>query len=177
MAPQPKRLIALKGPIGAGKSTLGKALQERLGAAYLEVDAFKRVFPGGSSSIRKMVGQQAALYQLRLLLQLGLPVIVEEMFRSTDDFYERVTSLAERHGYHCASFHLQCGVDVSLARNRQRDYNVDENVVRERHAVARPRADDIVLDTGLLGPSEALAAVLRHIDTNSHDTNHLQESL
>jgi predicted kinase len=158
-----KHLIILKGPVGAGKSTLGKALQGRLGAAYLEVDAIKRVFPGGSSSIRKMVGQQTALYQLRLLLQLGMPVIIEEMFRSTDDFYERVTGLAQQYGYACASFHLQCDEAKSLERNRERDYHVDEAVLRERRAVALPRPGDVVLDTSSLAAQEVLDAVLDHI--------------
>jgi predicted kinase len=113
----PPRLIVLRGPFGVGKTTVARALAERLGAGTVSIDRLLERFPwdGGSESLFLRTNRPAAR-RARALLARGRSAIVEGNFywpSAIDDLVARVP-------YPSAVLTLRAPLAVCLARDRAR---------------------------------------------------------
>ena len=73
----PVALVVLGGLPGTGKSTLAKALAERLGVMHLRIDTIEQAMRNAGQTVTGPEGYLVARNVARENLQLGLPVIVD----------------------------------------------------------------------------------------------------
>src|ERR1700740_2200290 len=79
MSPISKQLIIIRGPIGAGKTSVVEALRDKLdGVSIIDFDAFKRQIDNAhSSDWRREIALDTALYLCGRLMKIGRLIIVD----------------------------------------------------------------------------------------------------
>lgn len=147
-------LIVLRGPIGAGKTSIMQEVCNRLpNWSSIEIDALKRmVDPHASSEWRRKVSLAGGLAMAEQLLQHGRSVITEAHSRwpeQSDRFQALAAKLAT---VTFKSFLVVAPLEVCLQRAAQRtvpgiDYGIDEPMVTAYHTNLDPLPNEPVIDT------------------------------
>lgn len=118
MTTQPK-LILINGSMGAGKSTLSKALEEKTGWYHLEIDSLKREFRrsplGYQADLHLQTIYESALVLAKTNLQAGYTVIIDKTMSKT--FLQRFIDMATEILIPNYMFILQ--IDETTASSRQ----------------------------------------------------------
>jgi chloramphenicol 3-O phosphotransferase len=184
-------VIVLNGTTSAGKTTLARTLQRELAAAgepWLVIaldDFFARVPPDWfqigdhvgthaeagmafemvDGSIQRRVGPFGrtilAAYRgaVGVMARAGLDVIVDEVLLSTEDW---AGWQAELVGLDVTWIAVDLARDLAIERERQRGNRVIGMAAAQFDVVHRFATYDLRVDTGVLTPDEAAAAILRH---------------
>lgn len=163
-----KKVIILRGPSGIGKTTVAKALKERLGDGWglIDVDQIKYHFPikpDKSNRIeRAEIAHDVARYYLRRMVEAGYPVIIEEMFKPR--FNNEIVKFLRENHIPYLKVYLTAPVEEIVARSQAREKKIIESEIR-RHFSENHQLDDddLVVDTGrydALGAAELIAQQL-----------------
>lgn len=117
------KIIFINGPMGAGKSTLSRRIQEELGFYHLNIDELKKPFkqsPGGYDPERDTsIINQIALNLIENNLKAGYNVVVDKTLtiKTTETFRQ----VAEKLGAKIYLIMLDINSETSQERVLQRD--------------------------------------------------------
>ncbi len=109
--------LVIRGPLGAGKTSVARALADRLGARPISIDPIleRWRWDGGSERLFLRANRAAVARALPWLVR-GVPVVLEGNF-----YWVRVLDdLAERLPYPHRTFTLKVPLDVCIERDRHR---------------------------------------------------------
>lgn len=143
-APATRHVIILNGPIGAGKTTLGRALASELGAAFIDSDdlrdATKQWYEEVLTTSRKLVRAGCDALDGRSRLVVAKPL------RVRDWHFLKASFGATGVVVHCVT--LAARLDAMLDPGRGRSLDADERaraseMIQQGYA-ARPFSDAIV---------------------------------
>lgn len=143
-----KKIILLRGPAGAGKSTIGEMLKDKLGEnwVHLDIDKIKHFISRKSSQTRSSIGHKVANYFIEELFNNGFNVIAEEIF--VEEYYGQVLELAKKNDAVVYQFFLSAPLDTLVQRDLDREVKTKgkENV-ELLHGMINPLEGETILDT------------------------------
>ena len=120
--------IVVRGPLGAGKTTVAEALARAIRAEVVSIDAILETldWDGGSEELFLRANLEAAA-RVRALTDRGVPAVVDGNFywRSVADDLEARVSVP------CVIFSLQVPLEVCLERDRNRPLSYGLEATRE----------------------------------------------
>jgi len=134
-------VVALMGLPGAGKSTVARALESRLGLRRVCRDEIRRaMFPRCDYSfVEKRAAFRTVLLAIEINCVLGESSVIDGMTFSRRDDYDQVVARAEPHGFDVLPLLIDC--PPALARER-----VARDLLQRRHPAEdrQPELVDIV---------------------------------
>jgi len=163
-------IVLLSGPACSGKSELARRLAQRAGAVHLEMDAVRgRLLPGAAHTrADREVALRAMLWAAELLLERGIPVILDAQYRREED-RAAVHQLARLRG--CPLYLIECAVSEEEAvrrfRARQPDpirKDLTEEFVRQGARHFPYTRDGLLVDTGTQSLEECLRAIEAYLE-------------
>jgi len=120
--------VIIRGPLGAGKTTLAHSLAEEVGAEVVSIDPILEAWEwdGGSESLF-LKANIVAVQQGREVIGRGIPVIFD------GNFYWRsaIEGLVDRLPFDHRVFTLKVPLQVCIERDRGRSISYGEKGVRE----------------------------------------------
>jgi predicted kinase len=120
--------LIVRGPLGAGKSTIARALAQALGAEVVSIDEILELqeWDGGSEALF-LAANVVAAERARGLLLRRVPVVVDGNF-----YWESaLQDLAERLPFPHEVFTLKVPLEVCIERDRLRSPSYGEEATRE----------------------------------------------
>ena len=148
-------VIFLNGPIGVGKTTLGRALATRLGGAFIDSDDLRDYSKSWIAEV--LTGSKKLVKSSKDALEAKPIVIVAKALRVRDYAYFRAAFEAENIAFYCVT--LTASEENILAENRRRSFDAGEQV-RIAEMIAQGYADrpfsDATIATDALGFEETL---------------------
>lgn len=164
------KLVLIRGPICAGKSTITELLYHTLGAASLvDQDLLKRNIDRKRSDWRSRVAFSTALYFASLLMKENRDIIVD-IHSSIPAQYTEYAKLALRNDYKLFSFLLYPPLKVCLQRNKKRpipnmQYRLTDDDIKTCWKNVHEAPGETVLDTSILKPEEVVSKILMSIQS------------
>lgn len=152
--------ILLRGPAGAGKSTLGELLKKRLpNAVHLDVDRFKHIISLESSKTRSTIAHNVGLYFLKQLMEHEFPIIVEEIF--LPEYYQEVSVFLKKLPYTLLRVFITAPLEVLVERDRTRSVKTKgREVISRLHSEIQPIDEDLVIDSSKYSSDEIVEMIL-----------------
>jgi|GEM_PF-3587162 len=123
------KLLVIRGPMCAGKTTLGESLRRKhMQASHLVPDALIQMVDHlASSEFRRQLVHDTILFMAsQLLLQKRLVIV--EVYGQDREFYDRLMDLAKRVQVGAMSVLLYPPLETCLARNRNPDRGARTNL-------------------------------------------------
>lgn len=162
------KVIILRGPSGIGKTTVAKALKERLGEDWglIDVDQIKYHFPikpDKSNRIeRAEIAHDVARYYLRRMVDAGYRVIIEEMFKPR--FNDEIVKFLHDNHIPYLKVYLTASVEDVVVRSQTREKRIIESEIR-RHFSENHQLDDddLVVDVAKNSPDAAAELIARAV--------------
>ena len=133
------KLIIIRGPCGAGKSTVAKALMEQASrpTALVDLDYYRFIFVNPPPEDHNLEYKMAEC-NILIGLEQGFDVIFEGNFRadSNDPMLERLFKTHPKENY---LFYLEASLDETLRRHQNReDRRISADKMRELYEYATP---------------------------------------
>ena len=132
------KIILLRGPAGAGKSTIGALVTQSAPIHVEDVDLEKHKISPESSHSRTSKAHEICMQRVE---ETAGPVLVEEIFRDA-----QVELWKDRFGDLVETVFLNLDVEEAIKRNNARDKVKDEHTIRDLHAMLSPYECELVLD-------------------------------
>ena len=133
----------IRGPLGAGKTTVARALARRLGARYVSIDELLELEPwdGGTEALFLRTNARAAR-PARRALRTGRPVVLD------GNFYWRsvLRDLADRLAVPHRVLRLEVPIELCARRDRGRPSRYGLRAVREVYAKVDRVRDGLAVD-------------------------------
>ncbi|MGY4893326.1 MAG: AAA family ATPase [Candidatus Saccharimonadota bacterium] len=135
--PTTKNLILIRGPVGAGKTSVVEALRNKLNdVSIIDFDAFKRQIDNTQSSEwRRRIALNTALYLCQQLMNEDRTIVVDihSCFR---DQYEHYVALAKQNSYRVSSYLIYPPLQTCLQRAGERivpdiSYAIDATMIKK----------------------------------------------
>lgn len=163
------RLILIRGPICAGKSTMVNLLQDTLEAcSVVDQDVLKRAIDKKRrSDWRDNIAFDTTLYLSDLLMKEGRDIIAD-IHSSLPKKYEEYQKLAMKNGYQLFSFLLYPPLEVCLQRNKSRiipdiDYEITDDDIKKYWENPCEVKGETVFDTSVVTTEDVVAKILETI--------------
>lgn len=132
----PQELIIIRGPVGAGKSSVVAELRKRISASSIvDFDSFKRQIDNGESSTwRREIAINTALFMTEQIMHQKRTIIID-IHSSQIDLMKRYIELANTMRYNVSSFLVYPALEVCLERAAKRivpdiNYEIDTNMIQ-----------------------------------------------
>ena len=161
-----KRLVLIRGPIFAGKTTIAGLLRERLGeASKIDFDELKLQIDDTKSSLwRQELALKTSLFLTRELTKFDRTIIVD-IHSSKENQYREYQKVAAQNGYFLFSFLLRPPLEVCLARSRVRDdsnlkYKISEEKITEYWRDTFHIEGEMEFDTSKLTPEKTVSGIM-----------------
>jgi predicted kinase len=162
MSKKPKKLILIRGPICAGKSSVAKILRDSLqNASWVNYDTVKDMIDHSASSVwRHKLAFHTAVSLAEDLMDAKRTIIMD-IHASSVYQYTELKKLAETRRYEFRSLLLLPPLAVCLRRSKLRTSEVlPEKKVREYWYSSFRIEDEPVFDSSQLSPEEIANAAL-----------------
>jgi adenylylsulfate kinase-like enzyme len=159
-----QKLILLRGPAGAGKSTLGEMLKDTLGESWvhLDIDKIKHFISGKSSETRSTIGHNVANYFMEQLFQNGFNVIAEEIFR--EGYYKQVLEKCKKQNIQTYQFFLSAPLDTLVQRDQDREGKTKgREDVELLHGLIKPLEGEAVLDANTQNQNDLVKTIIEAV--------------
>lgn len=147
--------VVVRGPLGAGKTTVARALATSIRGAYISIDDLleRYEWDGGSEGLFLRTNEDAAR-EARPALDRRAPVVFD------GNFYwpKAIDDLARRLPYPHAVYALRVPLRVCVERDRDRVPSYGEAATREVYEKVRPVPGEVEID-GNRPVGEAVAAI------------------
>jgi predicted kinase len=159
-------LVVVRGPIGVGKSSLSRALQQELPqSSFVETDVLKHMAgPDGSSPWRRGIAHETAAFMVGQLLRVPRTAIVEVHTKYPNEV-DRYEAMATQLGTSLVNVLLTAPLEVCQARTVGRPmpgvtYEPDYSLIDAYYCNLEPRPGDLVYDTVALRPEAIVSDVM-----------------
>lgn len=157
-----KSIVFFNGPIGAGKSSLGRAVAERLGGAFLEGDDFADHDKPWYASILQ-TSRKIAEAALAALVQQSLVVVAYPLGRTTHLYFRR---RLEDAGHRLVVVTLRASLESIVHPGRGRAFSPDETA-RIAEMLVQGYADrsfsDLIADTDRASFDDTVDEIVRQV--------------
>jgi len=164
------RLILIRGPICAGKSTTASCLQNALGrCSLIDQDCLKRAIDRKEpSDWRDNIAFDTTLYLTNLLMARGRDIIAD-IHSSIPRQYDEYKKLALKHGYKLFSFLLYPPLQTCLERNLKRvipdvQYKTSDSDIKKYWENVYTVKDEQMFDTSIMKTDDLVQKMLEIIE-------------
>lgn len=134
-----KELIIIRGPIGAGKTSVVRSLCQLLpNSSGIECDAIKRMIdPHESSEWRRDIAIRSGVFLAGQLLRINRTAVAE-IHANRPDQLAQFRCIGRDHNVEARTYLLKPPLDICLERVRGRfvpdiSYAIDDSMVREHY--------------------------------------------
>jgi len=154
------RCIMIRGPLGVGKSTVAKAVAERIGGKYVSVDeileqrGLDKVNDGEGIPLENFL--KANVFILEEVMGEEKPVVIDGNFYHK----EQIEQLVNAPGNNVAVFTLKAPVETCLARDKARTKSYGEDATRVVHMLVSRFDYGMIIHTENQTIEETVQAVL-----------------
>lgn len=158
-------VIILRGPAGAGKTSVSKRLSEVLKAHHISIDKIKKEKGLKHSEEEKLQANKYVIEEARKMLAKGKIVIIDEVF-----YYEsQIKEILDNVSSESYIFSLHAPLDVCLRRNGERRKNnlrkMKDEDVKEVYELVSKFDSGIKINTDCKPVDETVSEILCHINT------------
>lgn len=154
--------IIIRGPIGVGKTTIAKLLQDKMpGSVIISVDNFKHIISPKSSTMRTKIAHKVANFFINELIKNRIDMIIEEIFR--DEHYDNLIRTLRNKNYDVFSFFLTAPEEVLIKRDRNRLKNKGVNIVKKFYVSLKPNKMDFIINTST-SKKRIIMSILKNIN-------------
>jgi predicted kinase len=163
-------LIVIRGPIGAGKTSVSRATYERMAdhASIVETDAIKRMIdPTSSSDWRRDIAHASAAFIIESLLQVPRTGIIEVHTKYPAEL-DKLRAIAERYDAPLISVLLTAPLETCQQRVASRlvpdiAYTIDREMVADYYCNLEPLPGDVAYDTTQMSPSDISSDIVSRL--------------
>jgi|GEM_PF-1921017 len=177
------RLILIRGPICAGKSTTAKSLLDEIkNCSLVDQDIIKRAIDKNmQSDWRDRIAFDTTIYLSNLLMKERRNIIAD-VHSSIPRQYEDYRQLAGKNNYLMLSFLIYPPLEVCQQRNRAREipdinYKITDEDVKKYWDNPYFVENEIVLDSPILSTREIIEKILERAGTSSEKFIHIMKKI
>lgn len=165
-------LIVLRGPIGAGKTSIMQSIARQLPhCAKIEIDCLKRMLDTHESSDwRREIAFNAALYMTQQALVNGRSVVTETHSKRPEQQLQFRQLSDTIPGANYRSVLVRAPFSVCLERSQKRivpdiNYAIDTAMVAAYYGGLEPLPNELVVDTTELSAENAASMIVQTLMT------------
>lgn len=159
------RTIVLRGPGGAGKTTLGEALRSELGypSALIDTDMFNWTTVPGESNKRVVFDAVRSLAEV--YIRNGYNVIVCGLILTNEDCggIELLAAAARFYGHSFHDFYCDVGLETAVERSNGRDRDIPAADIERWWVAARDDVENVAWSVHRLQMSRSVADLVTEV--------------
>jgi len=161
------KIIAIHGPMAAGKSTITEKIREKLpDHAYVDRPFIKRGLKPLGSKLALKISKAASFDILRQIMKLGKNVIIQEV--SDESLRRKLKHYLRKYNYTLSVFYIKCSLKEAKKRDKGRQKKTRPKLVEQVHKdFAEPSKHEIVIDTEKLSVRQSVNLILKMIQKSS----------
>lgn len=154
--------IIIRGPLGVGKSTVAKAVAEKIGGVYISVDQMledngldKTVEGEGIPLANFLKANEIIVQEAQQAHNQGTPTVIDGNFY----FKEQMEELVKMLGDGVISFTLKASMETCITRDASRPKPYGEDAVRAVHMLVSAFDHGIIINTDTQTAEETIEAI------------------
>lgn len=162
-----KDVIILRGPVGVGKSTISRIIQQKLGSKWcvINVDELKYPIPllpdKSNRPERSQIAHEVSNFYAREMHRYGYHVVLEEMYKKPKN--DSVVNYMKENSISYLKVFLSAPVEATIERNNNRSKVINEAEVRRHYTEIEAYTDDFVIDTTKYSAEEVAEQIIAQL--------------